>query len=177
MLTFGIPNQRGGKAPEIYPNTAVLTIEPVAVEKGKSSKIRFNQKAVEVLGFDFDGKPTIAFSFMGAQGTFLINSTEVEGIAEKDHYRVYKNASVSNKKLHSYLIKIGYTPGDYELVAEQGAYKLVALNTELQSSANLATETNVTVEDTTNEVTEQVTEEDNSDNTFEAPSQSNAPWG
>ena len=126
-LTFGIPKRSSSSdTVEKFPTTPVVTIEPAATEKGKSSKIRLNATAISTLGLDCESDENQYVSFAFNTGRiYIANVTTDSAVGEADKYRVYKNGSISNKKLHNYIGLVeGYGVGEYELIPEKGAYLL-----------------------------------------------------
>jgi hypothetical protein len=141
ILQFGIPTRGGAAKVEKHPTTPVLTIEPSAVLKGQSSKITLNPTAITTLGLDHESDVTQEVSFAFSEDVLIGNTSGNESIPEKDRYRVFKNGTISNKRLHNYLASLeGMGIGEYELIAEpNGTFKLVTVGT-IQPESNMTNE-------------------------------------
>jgi hypothetical protein len=142
ILQFGIPTRGGSAKVEKYPTTPVLTIEPSAVLKGQSSKITLNPTAITTLELDHESDITQEVSFAFNDNVLIGNTSGNESISEKDRYRVFKNGTISNKRLHNYLASLeGMGIGEYELIpGPNGTFKLTTVGA-ISAETNMSNDT------------------------------------
>jgi len=148
-LVFGIPTQRS-KNEEKYPEQSVLTMLATG-DKGTARKIDVNTCAVNLLGFNLDGKDAVNFAFNMEEGEKVVYFANTTLIENPSNVRLTKQATFSNKKMYDYLGKV------FDLDTTKDNELLISDISDNIGKVTVLLDTTTTEETATEEVVEEET--------------------
>ena len=137
-LVFGVPGRRRNSPSANRLYVGLNTIEIVKpVEEGKYSKLILSPESIETLGFDMESDVVQKASFSFTEGkVYILNSTTMGDIADRDRIRVAKNGSITSKATIDH-IETFHGAGHYELVpvaAHAGVFEFAVIAEGEQAS-------------------------------------------
>lgn len=104
QFIFGVPTHKREARQEKYPDLPVLTMLPTPDVSGGNCKFELNPKLVELLGLELNGEEFVSISVQPeGEGIYTARLAVTTG-RDVSQYKVRKNMSFSDKRMHYYML-------------------------------------------------------------------------
>lgn len=103
-IIFGIPRRTVHRKETLSISAIVMQIAPTV--KGQAFKMQFTDPAIDLMSLDVENKPGVIVATIGEEFFLVpVDAALREKVPAKDICMVYRDGSLSNKRLYNYLAK------------------------------------------------------------------------